>query len=330
MSINGAGPGARASSNTQISNQSPTMSSTMSSTMCSMPTITVDPAVPASVREAAAAAKEVKEAIEKLGRLDKKINDTVAQIQRAMGALFGGIVCGPEANGPADAFGALEGDLIDAEALEEKLNELQKERSDLKSQEHKLIRELRGARLEMRKVPFEELMSVVKSEKSTKEEYEAAEAEMRRREMVCLVIRHILGGGYWMPHKDRKYCVYRWFGSAAGEVRNESIVEIARFGFGEEDAKTMGAVVCQMLGRPDSDGSDVALTEVCWLSAKYGPQFVRLEDYQKLMVESKANVDLIFGTALKAKLRSIDPKHWDFCEDSEDSVDGAIAKRPRA
>ena len=271
-----------------------------------------------------------------MGRLDKQIEAKWAEIQGAMGTLYGEIERGPEANSPDDAlgafgaFGALEETLGDAEALEEKRNELQKERNELKIQERGLIRELRDARLEMRKVPFEELMRVVKSEKSTKEEYEEAKAEMRRREMVCLGIRHILGGRYWMPHKDRKYCVYHWFDSAAREVRNESIVEIARFGFREDDAKTMGAVVCQILGWPASDGSDVALTEVCGLSAKYGPQFVRLEDYQKLMVENKANVDLIFGTALKAKLSSMDREHWDFCEISEDSADGVIAKRQRA
>jgi hypothetical protein len=187
----------------------------------------------------------------------------------------------------------------------------------------------------MRKVPFEKLMRVVDSEKSTEEEYEAAKAEMRRREMRCLAIRHILGGKYWMPHKGRKYCVYDWFDSGAPEVRNEPVVEIARFAFSEKDAKTIGTAVCGLLGRPDRDGSDVALTELCGLSAKHGPQFVRLEEYQKLMVESKANVDLLFGTSLKAKLRSVDPEHWDFWADSEDSADpagreGREAKSARA
>ena len=287
------------------------------------------------VRAVAAAAKDLREVRGKLEDLGKQINDKVAQIQRAVGALWAGIERGPS---PGEEFGAPEGTLGDAEALEVQLYELQKERNELKSQEYKLIRQLRAARLETRKVPFEELMRVVKSEKLVEEEYEAyeaAKAEMRRREMRCLAIRHILGGRYWMPHKGRKYCVYDWFDSAAPEVRNEPVVEIARFAFSEEDAKTIGAAVCGLLGRPDRDGSDVALTELCGLSAKHGPWFVSREDYQKLMVESKANVDLLFGTSLKAKLRSVDPEHWDFWADSEDSADpagreGREAKSARA
>ena len=281
------------------------------------------------VRAVAAAAKDLREVRGKLEDLGKQINDKVAQIQRAVGALWAGIERGPdgpEANSPSEEFGAPEGTLGDAEALEVQLYELQKERNELKSQEYKLIRQMRAARVAMHQVPFEALMLVVKSEKLVEEEYEAyeaAKAEMRRREMRCLAIRHILGGKYWMPHKDRKYGVYDWFDSAAPEVRNEPVVEIARFAFSADDAKTIGKAVCGLLGRPDRDGSDVALTELCGLSAKHGPWFVSREDYQKLMVESKANVDLLFGTSLKAKLRSVDPEHWDFWADSEDSADSA-------
>ena len=270
------------------------------------------------VRAVAAAARDLKEVGQKLEDLGKQINDKVAAMQRAMGALYGEIERGPDS---AEAFGAPEGTLGDAEALEEKLYELKSTRSVLTTQEYKLIRQLRAARLEMRKVPFVELVSVVKSEKSTEEEYLAAKAEMRRREMLCLAIRHILGGKYWMPHKGRKYCVYDLFDSGAPEVRNETVVDIARFAFSEDDAKTIGAVVCGLLGRPDRDGSDVALTELCGLSAKHRPWFVSREDYQTLMVENKENVDLIFGTALKEKLRSVGPEHWDFWEDSADSED---------
>ena len=176
----------------------------------------------------------------------------------------------------------------------------------------------------MHQVPFEALMLVVQSEKLVEEEYEAyeaAKAEMRRRGMLCLAIRHILGGKYWMPHKDRKYGVYDWFDSAAEDVRNETVVDIASFAFSEEDAKTIAAVVCGLLGRPDRDGSDVALTELCGLSAKHRPWFVSREDYQKLMVTNKENVDAIIGTKLKEKLRSVGPEHWDFWEDSADSED---------
>ena len=150
--------------------------------------------------------------------------------------------------------------------------------------------------------------------------------------MLCLAIRHILGGKYWMPHKDRKYSAYVGLSSGAEDVRNETVVDIASFAFSEEDAKTIGTAVCGLLGR---DGSDVALTELCGLSAKHGPWFVSREDYQKLMVENKDNVDLIFGTALKGKLRSVDPDHWYFWEDSADSADsegreGREAKSARA
>ena len=239
--------------------------------------LTVDPEVLSLVRAVAAAAKDLKEVRGKLEDLGKQINDKVAQIHRAVGSLWAGIERGPS---PGEEFGALEGNLIDADDLEEKLVELKSARSVLTAHKYKLIRQLRAARLEMRKVPFEELMRVVKSEKSTEEEYEAAKAEMRRREMLCLAIRHILGGKYTMPHKDRKYCVYDWFDSTAEDVRNETVVDIARFAFSEEDAKTIGKVVCELLGWPESDGSDVALTELCALSEAYGPRFVSREDYQ--------------------------------------------------
>ena len=119
------------------------------------------------------------------------------------------------------------------------------------------------------------------------------------------------------------------FDSGAPEVRNETVVDIASFAFSEADAKTIGKAVCELLGWPDRDGSDAALTELCGLSAKHGPWFVSREDYQKLMVENKENVDTIIGTALRAKLRSVDPEHWDFWADSEDSA-GREAKSARA
>ena len=284
------------------------------------PSSAVDPAVPASVREAAQAAMELKEVGEREQDLDKQIEAQVAAIHRAVGALWAGIERGPS---PGEELGAPEETLGDAEALEAKLYELQKERNELKSQEYKLIRQLRAARVAMRQVPFGDLKEVVQSEKSVEEEYEAAKAEMRRREMLCLAIRHILGGKYWMPHKGRAYCVYDWFASGAEDVRNETVRYIASFAFSEEDAKTIGKAVCGLLGRPDRDGSDVALTELCGLSAKHGPWFVSREDYQKLMVTNKENVDAIIGTKLKAKLHSVDPVHWDFCADSVDSADSA-------
>ena len=290
-----------------------------SASMASMSSMSSAPKIEVSssaVRAVAVAAKDLKEVRVKLGDLDKQIKDEVAEIQRAIHALYGQI-------DSADAFGAPEGTLVDAEAREEKLYKLKKSRDEMTSQEYTLTRQLRAARRELRKVPFGELLSVVRSEKSTEEEYEAAEAEMRRREELCLAIRHILGGKYWMPHKDRKYSAYVGLSSAAEDVRNEPVVDIASFAFSEEDAKTIGKVVCDMLGRPDSDGGDVALTELCGLSEKYGPQFVTLADYQKLMVEDQAKVDAIIGTALKAKLHSVDPVQWDFWADSENSADSA-------
>ena len=270
-----------------------------------------------------------------MGRLDKQIDDTLAQIQRTTGALWVGIVRGPEANSPDDAlgaFGALEETLGDAEALEAKLYELKSVRSGLTIQQRRLIRELRDARLEMQKVPkvpFKELMRVVKSQKSTEEEYEAAKTEMRRREMLRLAIGQMLEGTYPMPNKSGAYSGYVHASSTAREVRNRPIKELAWL-FKEEHAKMTTAALCELLGRPDSDGSDVSVTELCGLSEEHGLLFVGEREYWDLLVKNKAKVDAIIGTALKAKLRSMDPEHWECWADSEDSADGAIAKRQRA
>ena len=272
-----------------------------------------------------------------MGRLGKQINDTLAQIHGGVRTLYGEIERGPEANSPDDAlgaFGALEETLGDAEALEQKLNELQKERNELKIQERGLIRELRDARLEMRKVPFEELVGVVRSAKSTDEEYAAAAKEIERRERMSLAIRHILVGKRKMPHKiphKGRFCQAYWhFSSAAAEVRNETIEAIASRAFSEVDAKKLSVAVREVLcalgfcggagGAGQAGDGAMSLTEMCGLSAQHGPESVGLAEYLRL-VGSKATVDAIIGTALKAKLRSMDPEHWDFGDESDEESD---------
>ena len=297
-----------------------------------VPAVPAVPAVPPSVLAAAAAAAEAKDVSEKLEAIEKKIADALSQTRRAVSELYRKIDDGSEVDGQARAFGALEGDLAGVEDMEETLNELKSERSALTSKRYQLIRELRKARLEMRKVPFKELMRVVKSEKSTKEEYEAARKEITRREVKRLAVGLVMEGSYKVPNKNGAYSGYVYANSTAREVRNRPMIELAWL-FKSEDAEIITAAVCELLGRPGSDGRDVSVTELCGLSEEYGLQFVGEREYWDLLVANKANVDAIIGTALKAKLRSIDPDHWDFCEDSEDSESsayGAIAKRQRA
>ena len=65
--------------------------------------------------------------------------------------------------------------------------------------------------------------------------------------------------------------------------------------------------------------SAAALTEMCGLSAEHGPEIVGLGEYRRL-VGSKATVDAIIGTALKAKLRSMDAERWDFGDEDQDQA----------
>jgi len=188
----------------------------------------------------------------------------------------------------------------------------------------------RRLQVEVEQAKFEELVGVVRSAKSTEEEYAVAAKEIERREKMCLAIRHILVGNYKMPHKDRSYSGYVGFSSDAAEVRNETIEEIARFAFSDEDAKTLSAALTEILcalgfcggagGAGQASDGAMSLTKLCGLSAQHGPELVGLGEYL-LLVESKAPVDAIIGTALKAKLRSMGPEHWDFGDESDEEAD---------
>jgi len=197
------------------------------------------------------------------------------------------------------------------------------------------------------KVPFEELVGVVRSAKSTEEEYAAAAKEIERRERMSLAIRHILVGECKMPHKDRFYSGYVGFSSAEAEVRNETIEAIASRAFSEGDAKTLSVALTEVLcalgfcggagsaggaGQASDHDGAVPLTKLCGLSEEHGPELVGLGECLRL-VGSKAAVDAIIGTALKAKLRSMDPEHWDFGDESDSGAaegeDGRRVKRSR-
>lgn len=52
----------------------------------------------------------------------------------------------------------------------------------------------------------------------------------------------------------------------------------------------------------------MSVTELCGLSEEYGLLFVGEREYWDLLVTNKAKVDAIIGTALKAKLHSVDPE----------------------
>ena len=156
-------------------------------------------------------------------------------------------------------------------------------------------------------VSFEDLLRIARSSDST---HEAARKEGLRRELLCGAVRHYLVGRREVPHKTCSYSGLVEFSSAAKEVRNKPIEEIARFGFSVEDAKTIADALVKIL-RPGSSATQ-SLTELCGLSLDHGPVFMGETEYRALILENEQNVNAIIGNALEAELRSIDPDHWNF------------------
>jgi hypothetical protein len=157
-------------------------------------------------------------------------------------------------------------------------------------------------------VPFEDLLRIARSSDST---HEAARKEILRREVLCCAVRHILVGRRKVPNKTCSYSGLVEFSSAAKEMRNKTIEEIARFGFSAEDAKTISTALVKIL-RPGSSATHQSLTELCGLSLDHGPVFMGETEYRALILENEQNVNAIIGNALEAELRSIDPDHWNF------------------
>ncbi len=166
--------------------------------------------------------------------------------------------------------------------------------------------------------PFAELLRIVRSPDSAAESAKAAEEEIKRREMLCCAVRHILCGRYHMPNKGRGYCGFVWFNSTAPDVRNESLLRIASFAFSEQEAETIATALAELLC-PGScaDAVQKSLTEMCGLSIDHGPMCVRQAEYSAHILDNEPNVEAIIGARLKAKLRSLDPCHWDFAEATE-------------
>ena len=159
------------------------------------------------------------------------------------------------------------------------------------------------------------------------EEAAAARAEIRRREMLCLSVLCILYGWYDGISRTRKKnrdCCYFKFSSTAEDVRSESMLDIAEFAFSDED----GAVICgalaevlrDLLSVPDTFTLEQIKTsplrEVCGLSTKHAPVLVFKREYYEQLHKKPANVDAIIGSALKERLRLIDPE-WVAEPDSE-------------
>lgn len=173
--------------------------------------------------------------------------------------------------------------------------------------------------------PFSELLRIVRSPAAESAEsaeaaesveaVESAEEEIKRREMLCCAVRYILCGRYDMPNKARSYCGFVWFNSTAPDVRNESLLRIASFAFSEQDAATITTALAELLcPGSGADALQKSLTEMCGLSLDHGPMYVRQAEYSAHILDNEPNVEALIGARLKAKLRSIDPYHWDFAE----------------
>ena len=172
-------------------------------------------------------------------------------------------------------------------------------------------------------VSFEDLLRIARSSDST---HEPARKEGLRREELCCAVRHYLVGRREVPHKTCRYSGLVEFSSAAKEVRNKPIEEIARFGFSVEDAKTIADALVKIL-RPGSSATQ-SLTELCGLSLDHGPVFMGETEYRALILENEQNVNAIIGNALEAELRSIDPDHWNF-DDYSTGTDETSAHHER-
>ena len=156
--------------------------------------------------------------------------------------------------------------------------------------------------------PFADLLRIARSSDST---HEAARKEILRRELLCCAVRHYLVGYRKVPNKTGSYSGLVEYSSAAKEVRNKTLEEIARFGFSVEDATTIATALVKIL-RHGSSATHQSLTELCGLSLDHGPVFMGETEYRTLILENEQNVNAIIGTALEAELRSIDPDHWNF------------------
>jgi hypothetical protein len=142
----------------------------------------------------------------------------------------------------------------------------------------------------------------------------AAEAELRGRELLCCAILSIMVGGYKeIGNKWRLYCGFVRFSSTANEVREESMLEIARFAFSEEHGDflctALAEVLRDLLKVPESftakNMKELPLRAVCGLSTRSGPVLIHQEEYYEQIAKNPANVNVIIGSALKERLAAL-------------------------
>ena len=207
---------------------------------------------------------------------------------------------------------------VEAEATEAEATEAEATEAEATEATEATEAEAAAVEASLASAPFAELLRIVRSPDSAAESVEsveAAEEEIKRREMLCCAVRHILCGRYHMPNKGRGYCGFVRFNSAAPDVRNESLLRIASFAFSEQDAATIATALAELLCPcSGADALQKSLTEMCGLSLDHGPMYVRQAEYSAHILDNEPNVEALIGARLKAKLRSIDPYNWDFAE----------------